>query len=89
MRESCFVRTTHAYQKTASNRVVFTPRKDFSHSFIVTYIMHFREILQRHFRNSEIREIPENVGKFSPGKFREIFPRIFLHFQGMQHMLQP
>ena len=39
--------------------------------------------------NSEIPEICENVGKFSPGKFREIFPRIFLYFPGMKHMLQP
>ena len=46
-------------------------------------------------KSREIREIPkfreiqENVGKFSPGKFREILPRIFLHFQGMKLMLQP
>ena len=38
---------------------------------------------------SEIPEIPENVGKFSPGKFREIFPRIFLYFRGMKLTLQP
>jgi hypothetical protein len=37
----------------------------------------------------KFREIRENVGKFSPGKFREIFPRIFLYFQGMKHILQP
>ena len=44
--------------------------------------MNFREI-------PTFQEIPENVGKFSPGKFREIFPRIFLYFRGMKHMLQP
>ena len=37
---------------------------------------------------SKFREIPENVGEFSPRKLREIFPRIFLHFQEMKHMLQ-
>ena len=45
----------------------------------------FREISG----NSEIRETRENVGKFSPGKFREIFLRIFLHFPGMTLLLQP
>ena len=34
-------------------------------------------------------EIRENVGKLSPRKLREIFPRIFLHFPGMKLMLQP
>ena len=37
----------------------------------------------------KFREIQKNVGKFAPGKFREIFPRIFRDFQGMKHMLQP
>ena len=29
----------------------------------------------------KFREIQETVGKFSPGKFREIFPRIFRDFK--------
>ena len=38
---------------------------------------------------TKFREIVKNVGKFSQGKFPEIFPRIFLHFQVMKRMLQP
>ena len=37
----------------------------------------------------KFREIPENPGNFSPGKFREVFPRIFLYFTGTNPMLHP
>ena len=47
--------------------------------------MKFREIREI----PKFREIVKNVGKFSPGKFREIFPRIFRDFQGMKLTLQP
>ena len=55
----------------------------------VSELLPLEDFLEKFREFPKFRETWENVGKFSPGKFREIFPRIFRDFQGMKLMLQP
>ena len=87
LRVSTSVCTINKFRENAQRNV--TERKLL---FLYYVALHFCKICLRHFGKfreiPKFREIVKTIGKFSPGKFREIFPRIFRDFQGMKHMLQ-